>query len=123
MPAPNKRNARAMRREMTPAEVRLWLRLNRRQLDGLRFRRQATLGNYIVDFFCPERHLIVEIDGDHHGHDAVVVADAARTTWLETQGHRVLRFSNSDVMSNLDGVYMAIWEAATAPLPKSPTAI
>jgi very-short-patch-repair endonuclease len=112
-----------MRRKMTPADVRLWLRLSRRQLGSLRFRRQAPLGKYIVDFFCPERNLIVEIDGDHHGHDAAAAKDVERARWLEMQGHRVMRFANSDVISNLEGVCLAIADAARAPLPKAPTAL
>ncbi len=110
---------------MTAAETRLWLRLNRRQLDGLRFRRQAPLGPYIVDFFCPERRLIVELDGDHHGREAMIDADARRTQWLESQGHVVQRFANADVMSNLEGVCTAISIAAASrgPLPKPPPAV
>ena len=118
----NKRAARAMRRAMTPAEIRLWLRLSRRQLDGLRFRRQAPLGTYIVDFFCPERKLIVELDGDHHGYDFNIAADAERAAWLELQGQRVLRFANADVVSNIEGACAAISAVALqrAPLPKKP---
>ena len=125
VPPANRRLARRMRQVMTPAEVRLWLRLKRRDLEGIRFRRQAPLGSYIVDFFCPERKLVVELDGDHHGHDANVAADAKRTQWLERQGHLVLRFANADVMSNLDGVCAVIAAVALsrAPLPKPPSAV
>jgi very-short-patch-repair endonuclease len=113
-----------MRRAMTPAEMRLWLRLSRRQLAGLRFRRQAPLGPYIVDFFCPERKLVIELDGDHHGHDGTAARDAERTAWLERGGLRVIRFTNEDVMRNLDGVYDAIVAAASrSPLPKRPSAV
>jgi very-short-patch-repair endonuclease len=122
-PRGNRRNARAMRRAMTPAELRLWLRLQRRQLGGLRFRRQAPLGPYIVDFFCPERKLVIELDGDQHGRDENVARDAQRTQWLEQGGLRVIRFSNADVMRSLDGVYDAIVEATSRlPLPKTPSA-
>ena len=125
VPLVNRRLARTMRQVMTPAEIRLWLRLKRRELDGVRFRRQAPLGSYIVDFFCPERKLIVELDGDHHGHDCNVIANAERTRWLEGQGYLVLRFANTDVMSNLEGVCATISVAvsARAPLPKPPLAV
>jgi very-short-patch-repair endonuclease len=113
-----------MRREMTPAEARLWLRLSRRQLAGLRFRRQVPLGPYIVDFFCPELKLVIEVDGDQHGHDANIAADAERTEWLREGGIRVLRFANTDIMSHLDGVFDAITEAVGGtPLPKLPSAV
>ena len=110
LPEPNKRLARHMRQAMTPAEHRLWLRLRSRGLEGYRFRRQAPLGPFIVDFFCAERKLVVEVDGDHHGFESVAVRDASRQHWLEEQGHHVLRVSNRDVMNNLDGVCAAILE-------------
>jgi very-short-patch-repair endonuclease len=101
-----------MRSAMTPAELRLWLRLRNRQLGGLRFRRQAPIGPYIVDFFCPERNLIVEVDGDQHGHESNMKRDAERTRWLQGRGHRVLRFANVEVTNDLDAVYAAISAAA-----------
>jgi very-short-patch-repair endonuclease len=63
---------------------------------------------YIVDFFCPEKRLIVEVDGEQHGFDGNMSRDAARTRWLEARGHRVLRFTNGDVAKDLDAVYAAI---------------
>jgi very-short-patch-repair endonuclease len=102
-----------MRRAMTPAEMRLWLRLRNRQLGGARFRRQAPIGPYIVDFFCPEKRLIVEVDGEQHGFDANMLRDAERTRWLEARGHRVLRFANSDVANDLDAVYAVILSAVS----------
>ncbi len=104
----NKRLARSVRQAMTPAELRLWLRLRNRGLEGYRFRRQAPLGPYIVDFFCAERRLVVEVDGDQHGFDAVGMRDAIRSRWIEQQGHTILRVSNHDVTFNLDGVCIAI---------------
>jgi very-short-patch-repair endonuclease len=101
-----------MRRLMTGAEFRLWNRLRMGGLDGLRFRRQALLGRFIVDFLCAERRLIVEIDGDQHGRDANRRRDQGRTRWLESQGFRVVRFSNRDVMQNVEGVCTAIVLAA-----------
>jgi very-short-patch-repair endonuclease len=101
-----------MRRMMQPAEMHLWLRLRKPGIEGCRFRRQAPIGPYIVDFFCPIHRLIVELDGDHHGFDAVRVADDERARWLEGQGHRVLRFANRDVFENIEGVCEAILTAA-----------
>jgi very-short-patch-repair endonuclease len=102
--------ARELRREMTPAERRLWARIRHGQLDGAHFRRQHAVGPFIVDFFCAEAKLVVEADGDVHATQAD--HDAARTAWLEEQKHyRVIRFTNEEVFRNLDAVVEAIWEA------------
>ncbi|HEY6916715.1 MAG TPA: endonuclease domain-containing protein [Allosphingosinicella sp.] len=92
---------------MTDAEQIIWQALRNRHLLGFKFRRQWTLGFYVVDFFCCETRLVVEIDGGQH----TAVADGARTAWLEAQGCRVLRFWNSDVMKNLEGVLQVIAQA------------
>ena len=115
-PEPNKGLARRMRREMTQAELRLWLRLRNRALAGFRFRRQAPIGSFVVDFFCAERKLVVEVDGEHHGFDAEVARDATRQHWIEAQGHHVLRVSNHDVMTNPDGICAAILDRCRRPL-------
>ena len=105
--------ARQLRRNATDAEIRLWSRLRRKQLAGFRFRRQHSLGSYIVDFFCPEaRLLIVEVDGGQHGEENA--HDARRTEWLEASGYRVVRFWNNVVLSNTDGVLTAILVALRA---------
>ena len=123
IPPANKRVARVMRQKMTPAELRLWLRLRNRALEGLRFRKQAPLGRYIVDFFCAERKVAVEVDGDHHGFDAVIRRDAKRARWIEQQGIKIFRVSNRDVAENLEGVCAAILDlcerTAPGPLPKT----
>jgi len=104
--------ARTMRRNMTEAEFRLWLRLRARAVEGLKFRRQVPIGPFIVDFFCAERRLVVEIDGSQHFAEAAIAADARRTAWLEARGFRVLRLTNPDVMNNVEAVYWAIADAA-----------
>ncbi|MCX5518696.1 endonuclease domain-containing protein [Kaistia defluvii] len=104
--------ARTMRRNMTEAEFRLWLRLRARAVEGLKFRRQVPIGPFIVDFFCAERRLVVEIDGSQHFAEAAIAADARRTAWLEARGFRVLRLTNPDVMNNVEAVYRAIADAA-----------
>jgi very-short-patch-repair endonuclease len=97
-----------MRQNMTEAELALWQYLRKPGIDGLRFRRQASIGPYIVDFFCPQKGLIVEVDGSQHD-DA---RDGMRDTWLEARGYRVLRFWNNEVLENIDGVCGAIVDAA-----------
>jgi len=77
-----------------------------RQVDGLRFRRQAPIGRYIVDFVCFEQRLIIEIDGGQHADRTG--QDAARTRWLEGEGFRVIRFWNNDVLDNTEGVVESI---------------
>ena len=100
--------ARQLRSTPTGAEIRLWSRIRRKQLDGFRFRRQHPIGPYVVDFFCPEAKLIVEVDGGQH--DALAEQDANRTEWLEKRGYRVVRFWNNDVLANTEGVLLAILE-------------
>ena len=96
--------ARKLRREATPAERALWRKLNDRQIEGFRFRRQAPLCGYIVDFICQDAKLIVEVDGATHSTDAECAYDEKRQVALEAAGYGVLRFYNSEVFDNLDGV-------------------
>lgn len=96
--------ARTLRRNATEAEAVLWRQLRNRQLDGWKFRRQQRIGPYIVDFLCPETRLIVEVDGGQHSPER----DASRTSFLEGEGYRVLRFWNNDVLGNLAGVLEVI---------------
>ena len=110
-------HARTMRQVPTPAERRLWRALRNRQLHGLRFRRQAPIGPFIVDFFCPECCLIVEVDGATHADPA---ADASRDAWLRSRGLRLVRFWNNDVMGNMEGVLHRIAEACSASAPTPP---
>lgn len=98
--------AKALRRNPTDAEKRLWWRLRRQQLRGCRFRRQAPIGKYIVDFVCYAPRLVIEVDGGQH--DAGRHRDEARTRWLEREGFRVLRFWNNEVPENIDGVVQRI---------------
>ncbi len=104
--------AKAMRQDMPEAEFRLWCELRNRGLGGLRFRRQQPIGRYIVDFFCPDRKLVVEVDGEQHALGAQPAADAERTRWLEEQGYAVVRFWTNEVMRELDAVCAAILAAA-----------
>ena len=103
--------ARRLRTTPTDAEIRLWSRLRRKQLEGFRFRRQHPMGPYVVDFFCPEAKLIVEVDGGQHAESA---GDVRRTRWLEAHGYRVIRFWNNDVLGNTEDVLLSILEALRA---------
>lgn len=97
--------ARGLRRRQTDAERLLWSRLRDRRLLGWKFRRQVPLGPYVVDFYCHERQLVVELDGGKHLGSA---ADVERDAWLRGQGLRVLRFWNHDVLVRTEGVLEAI---------------
>ena len=98
----NKNKARELRRDMTDAEHSLWKHLRLRQLEGYKFRRQQPIGKYIVDFVCFEKQLIIEIDGGQHSEQ--VEYDSERSSWLEKQGFRVLRFWNNQVLNETDAV-------------------
>jgi very-short-patch-repair endonuclease len=93
--------ARALRREMTEAEKKLWQMLRSRQTEGYRFRRRVPIGRFIADFACHEARLIVEIDGGQH--DPSSELESTRTRFLEGEGYRVLRFWNHELLDNPDG--------------------
>jgi very-short-patch-repair endonuclease len=84
--------------------------LRRRQLDGLRFRRQVPLGRFIVDFSCYDERLVIELDGSPHADEERSAKDQERTRWLESHDFTVLRFWNSEVLGNMDGVLLRILE-------------
>ncbi len=107
--------ARKLRHETTDAELRLWLALRNRQIKGFKFKRQVPFGPYIADLLCVEARLIVEADGGQH---AVQEASGrTRTAYLESQGYRVLRFWNNDVLQNLEGVLETIAETLGSESP------
>ena len=118
--------ARRLRNEPSGAEQRLWFLLRAGQLNGHKFRRQAALGPYIVDFICLAQRLIVELDGPQHLEPAAAEHDARRTAWLAERGYRVIRFRNheldDDVHRVVDEIRQAIEVATPTPLPPpSPT--
>ena len=94
-----------LRKELTPAERKLWAYLRGDKL-GVNFRRQHAVGNYIPDFCSPKAKLIIELDGSQHLDQEEY--DKERTEYLESQGYKVIRFWNNDVMNNLEGVILAI---------------
>jgi len=110
------RRAKAMRSDMSQPERDLWTALRAHRFNGVKFSRQVPVGPYILDFAARARKLAIEVDGDTHaGNEA---HDERRTAWLEEQGYHVIRFSNADVMHNLEGVLLVIEEVLrTAPLP------
>ena len=111
--------ARQLRSQSTDAERLLWGRLRRRAA-GPKFRRQQPMGSYsyIVDFVCFESRLIVEVDGGQHALDTAY--DSTRTAWLESQGYRVLRFWDNEVLKEIDAVADAIWQALVGETTPSP---
>ena len=117
---PNRRNtdlARDLRNNATDAERVLWNALSNRKVAGQRFNRQVCIGSFVCDFVARSARLIVEVDGGQHATDTL---DATRTAWLESQGYRVLRFWNHDVLANVEGVAAEIEKALKAlpqPLP------
>jgi len=100
----NRRNAKAMRRVMTDAELKLWNEIRAHRLMGLGFRRQVPIAGYIIDFACPAKRLIVEVDGSQHGEDENAGKDAVRTARLEQDGWTVLRFWNDDVIRDIEAI-------------------
>jgi len=84
---------------------------------GIKFRRQAPVGEYIVDFLCYEKHLIIELDGSQHGRDKNIQADHKRQQWLEGQGFRVLRFLNRDVLQRTEEILQSIYRECERPHP------
>ena len=111
---------RRLRKNMTDAERRLWWSLQRKQLGGLKFRRQHPFGDYIIDFVCLKAKLAVEVDGGQHSENE---ADAARTEFLERAGFRILRFWNNDVLRDTEAVVETILDAlrGSTPPPSQPS--
>ena len=105
------RTARRLRSDPTEAEKHLWHVLRSKSL-GVKFRRQAVIGQYIVDFACFEKKLVVEVDGGQHCENQM---DITRDAWLSNQGFKVLRFWNSDVLANLEGILQRIEECLKSP--------
>ncbi len=112
---------KTLRNAMPKAEVLLWMKLKGKQLNGYKFRRQYSMGAYIVDFYCPELHLSIELDGDSHFlNNASVQYDQARQQWIESLGISVLRFTNTDVYQNMDAMVLKIMEVIKSKPPRTP---
>ena len=95
---------RQLRRQPIPSEAKFWMFLRNRQYRGLKFRRQHSIGGYILDYFCPALRLAIEIDGDSHLKPGRDIYDERRQRWIERQGVTIVRFLSSDVINNFEGV-------------------
>jgi very-short-patch-repair endonuclease len=100
-----------LRRNSTDAEMKLWFALRARKLGGFKFVRQGKIGPYIVDFVCREKYVVVEVDGGQHAENP---RDRVRDLVLASKGYCVLRFWNTDVLKNIDGVSQKLYEALCA---------
>ncbi len=94
---------------MTDAEILLWSRIRGKQLRGYQFYRQKIIGNYIADFYCPKSKLVIELDGGHHYNPEGREKDGKRDDYMTREGITVLRFSDREVLENLDEVLEQIW--------------
>ena len=103
-----KARARAMRKQPTAAESVLWRKLRNRQLNGYKFRRQHSIDRFIVDFYCREARLVIEVDGPVHEAPEAIEYDGARQQFLEERGLSCLRFTNEQVINDTDSVLKAI---------------
>ncbi|MCX5805797.1 MAG: endonuclease domain-containing protein [Proteobacteria bacterium] len=113
--------AKGLRKRSTDVERLLWSRLRTGRFEGLKFRRQHSIGHYIVDFVCLERKLIIELDGGQHALPDTVPKDRQRDVWLEKEGYTVMRFWDNEVLMNTNGVLETIQERLyRTPSPQSP---
>ena len=107
--------ARYLRKNQTNAEKVLWRKIRYKQIEGYQFRRQVVIGFCIVDFVCLEKKLVIELDGSPHLEN--IEYDKQRTEWLNSQGFRVIRFWDSEVINSIDSVKKAILENLLLPSP------
>lgn len=115
-----KQISRNLRSNQTDAEQLLWSRLRRRQIEGVQFYRQRPIGRYVVDFYAPTAKLVIEVDGGQHYEVAQRQLDAIRDESLQSIGLRVLRFSNLDVMRELENVLQVVLTAVREIAPGNP---
>ena len=108
--------AKRLRKDLTSAEAKLWSVLKSKKLDGIKFRCQHPVGNFILDFYCPAYKLVIEVDGEIHNHQTD--RDRARTSKLEEYGYKVIRFGNEQVLNNLPEVLAEIRRVCP---PRPPT--
>ena len=112
-----KENRKDLRSNFTAAEATLWTCLQGRQLEGRKFRRQHSIGNYIVDYYCPQERLVVELDGEYNFTSNGFAEDKLRDAYLEELNIRVIRFENSEVFDNIEYVLERISDLFTTPSP------
>lgn len=102
--------ARILRKNSTPQEKILWQILRNHNFYGYEIRRQSPIGNYIVDFVCRKKKIIIEIDGGQHNKPENIEYDKKRTEYLEQKGYKIIRFWNNEITKNIDGVYKKLQE-------------
>ena len=113
--------AKGLRKRSTDVEQLLWGRLRAGRFEGIKFRRQHPIGQYITDFVCLKRKLIIELDGSQHALPEEILRDRQRDAWLEIEGYTVVRFWDNEVLTNTNGVLEAIRERLyKTPSPQSP---
>ena len=95
---------KALRKNQTPAETELWDLLRNKKLKGLKFRRQHKIGNYVADFCCLGKKLVIELDGRHHEEEKYKIQDEKKQRFIENQGYKVLRFWNDEIEDNFENV-------------------
>jgi len=101
--------SRNLRKNMTDVEKKLWYRIRMKQIKGFQFYRQKPIGNYIVDFYCPKAKLVIELDGGQHYFKTGKEKDTIRDNYLSGLGLKILRFSDEDVLKDMDFVLERIW--------------
>jgi len=114
-----KERRRELRHNQTDAEKALWKHLRNKSFRGLKFFRQYSVGAYIIDFYCPEYKIAIELDGGQHAQDDKKEYDRLRTANLASLGIKIIRFWNNDVLRNIEGVLEEITRRLT-PLPSAP---
>ncbi len=102
--------ARKLRKNSTEQERKMWKLLRNRGFKNLKFKRQVPMGNYVVDFLCEEKKLIIEIDGGQHNEPENIINDKIRTEYLESEGYCIVRFWNNEIDGNMSGVYDRLTE-------------
>jgi len=107
-----KKYSRRLRKEMTNAERLLWSKIRRKQLKGFQVYRQKPIGQFVVDFYCPNAKLVIELDGGQHYSEVIQAKDQSRDKYMDGIGLKVLRFSDKEVFENLSGVVEEIWNHA-----------
>ena len=115
-----KKHARQLRNNMTDAERHLWTKIKMKQLNEYHFYRQKPIGDYIVDFFCPKAKLVIEVDGSYHLVGEKIEYDRIKDDYMSSLGLRVLRFTNTEVLTNIEGVVEKIRENWEGKIPLSP---
>jgi len=117
----NRKDLKDLRRQnrsnLTPAEAALWKHLQGSKLEGRKFRKQHSVGNYILDFYCPQEKLGIELDGKDHFSDNGYESDEIRTGFLNSLNIRVIRFENKEVFEQLEGILEEIRQCFTTPSP------